>query len=419
MFRLQLSVPLRVLVLAPLAAGACGGSDNPSPPDGGADASRACTTTTTSGMGVLQDFCSPADPGGNGILVTASGEDLALSGYAFPPATPDDFALVDGWEIHFDRVLSTFDHVTLSDDPDKSPTDQSQTGAVVAEVDGPFAVDLHKGGPLIGKGGGDERAVAVGALTGQNKHGNAAFDPTVRYAFGFEIVKATASAKNINLDAADLTDYQEMIQKGYTTFLVGTATFKGTACTSTIAGYDFTKIPTTVHFRFGYVAPTTYVNAQNPDNDPAAAFPNEEHQRGLHTVQNQSTVAQTTFHIDHILWESFVHDSPAHFDPFAAKYAGATTPPTAVLEDFKGYAFKPFVDGLGQPLPWRSCLARYTPPTTGAMTFDTLGVPVNPTGNPATTIRDFYDYETYNHSTFGHLNSDGLAFVSRNYPSPP
>lgn len=279
MYRLQLAFPLSVLVLAPLAAGACGGGDNPSNPDGGADAASACTTTTTSGMGILQDFCSPEDPGGNGILVTASGEDLALSGYAFPPATPDDFALVDGWEIHFDRVLSTFDHVTLSDDPDKSPTDQSQTGAVVAEVDGPFAVDLHKGGPLIGKGGGDERAVAVGALTGQNKHGGAAFDPTVRYAFGFEIVKATTSAKNINLDAADLTDYQEMIQKGYTTLLVGTATFKGTACTSTIAGYDFTKIPTTIKFRFGYAAPTTYINAQNPDNDPAAAFPNEEHQR--------------------------------------------------------------------------------------------------------------------------------------------
>ncbi len=136
-------------------------------------------------------------------------------------------------------------------------------------------------------------------------------------------------------------------------------------------------------------------------------------------MQNQSTVAQTTFHIDHILWESFVHDSPAHFDEFASKYAGATTTPTAVLEDFKGYAFKPFVDGLGQPLPWRTCLAGYTPPTTGAMTFDTLGVPVNPTGNPGTSIRDFYDYDQYNRSTFGHLNSDGLAFVSRNYPSPP
>ncbi len=412
MFRLKLLTPA-VIALVPLALAACGDSN-----DGGVDAPSACTMPTTSGMGVLADFCAPKDPGPNGILLTASGEDLALSGYAFPPASPDDFALSDGWEIHFDRVLSTFDHVTLSSDPDKSPTDQSQTGSVVAEVDGPFAVDLHKGGSLVGKGGGDERAAPFAALTGQNKNGNAAFDPTVRYAFGFDIITATTSAKNINLDADDLADYQEMVQKGYTTFLVGTATFKGTGCTSTIAGYDFSKIPTTIKFRFGYVAPTSYVNAQNPDNDPAAPFANEEHQRGLSTVANQSTIAQATFHIDHILWESFVHDSPAHFDPFAAKYAGATTTPTAVLEDFKGFAFKPFVDGLGQPLPWRACLAGYTPPTNGAMTFDTLGVPVNPTGNPATSIRDFYDYNTYNHSTFGHLNSDGLAFVKRNYPSP-
>jgi hypothetical protein len=33
-------------------------------------------------------------------------------------------------------------------------------------------------------------------------------------------------------------------------------------------------------------------------------------------------------------------------------------------------------------------------------------------GNPATAIRDFYDYTQYNHSTFGHLNTDRLASVS-------
>jgi hypothetical protein len=34
-------------------------------------------------------------------------------------------------------------------------------------------------------------------------------------------------------------------------------------------------------------------------------------------------------------------------------------------------------------------------------------------------MRDYADYLTYNQSTQGHLNSDGLCFVSRNYPSPP
>jgi hypothetical protein len=226
-------------------------------------------------------------------------------------------------------------------------------------------------------------------------------------------------AKNVNLDAADLTEYQDMIAKGYTTLLVGTATWKGGAsCTSTIADYDFTKIPTTIKFHFGVKAPTSYINAQNTALT-GTAFPNEESQRGIQTVTNQAVIAQLTFHLDHFFWESFVHDSPAHFDSFASHYAGATSTPTATMEDFVGVSFKPFKDALGNDVPWRSCVADYTPPTAGAMTFDTLGVPVDPAGDPATSIRDFADYTLYNHSTFGHLNADGLAFVKRNYPSPP
>ena len=58
-------------------------------------------------------------------------------------------------------------------------------------------------------------------------------------------------------------------------------------------------------------------------------------------------------------------------------------------------------------------------PGVGAMSFDTLAIPVNPLGDPAQVIRDFADYTRYNHSTFGHLNADGLSFVDRQYPSPP
>jgi len=80
--------------------------------------------------------------------------------------------------------------------------------------------------------------------------------------------------------------------------------------------------------------------------------------------------------------------------------------------------FKPIVDAQGHG---HSCLpvTDYTGPANGAMTFDTLTIPVNAIGNPAQVIRDFYDYTLYNHSTFGHLNADGLSFVDRQYPSPP
>lgn len=416
-----------------LALAACGGTS-------GEPAPKVCGTN--SGMGMLADLAIPCDPGGNGVLLTASGEGFAKSGYAFPPANPDDVYFVDGWSITYDRILTTFAHITLSRGPNKSPTDQSQcddgkggailcgTGSsVVAEVDGPFAIDLHKAGSLADADGVAMDAAPVAALTGLNKQDNAAFDETTSYAFGFEVVKASKSAHSVNLDAADLTDYQDMVAKGYTTLLVGTATWKGnnngsdtnSGCTTTTVApaYDFAVLPKTIKFRFGLIAPTVYRNAQNPALT-GTAFPNEEHPRGIQTTANQSTIAQLTFHIDHVFWESFVHDSPAHFDSFASKYAGMTAP-TATMEDFKGFAFKPFVDAQGRQLPFRSCVGAsvYTPPGNGAMTFDTLTIPVNPGGNPAQAIRDFYDYTTYNHSTFGHLNADGLSFVDRQYPSPP
>lgn len=415
-----------------LALTACGSSS-------GEPATKVCGTH--SGMGMLADLAIPCDPGGNGVLLTASGEGFAKDGYPFPPASPDDVYFVDGWSITYDRILTTFDHVTLSRGPNKSPTDQSQcddgkggtilcgTGSsVLAQIDGPFAIDLHMGGSLPDADGVAMDATPVAALTGLNKQGNAAFDETSQYAFGFEVVKATRSAHNVNLDAADLPDYQDMVTKGYTTLLVGTATWKGnhngsdtSGCTVTTVAptYDFAVLPKTIKFRFGLIAPTVYRNAQNPALT-GTAFANEEHPRGIQTTANQSTIAQLTFHIDHVFWESFVHDSPAHFDSFASKYAGMTAP-TATMEDFKGYAFKPFVDAQGRQVPFRSCVdtTAYAPPGNGAMTFDTLTIPVSLGGNPAQVIRDFYDYTTYNHSTFGHLNADGLSFVDRQYPSPP
>jgi hypothetical protein len=318
-------------------------------------------------------------------------------------------------------MLVTFDHVTLSANPDKSPSDQSQIDAVVAEADGPWAVDLHKGGPLQGKGGSDEQAVPVTALLDQNKKGNAAFDPTQRYAFGFDIVPATASAKNVNLDASDLQDYQEMITKGYTAFFIGTATFRGTSCTSPAGSpqYDFSQLPTTVNFRLGFTSPTTYLNCQNPDNDPASALGDEEHQRGVALKQNQTTIAQATFHTDHPFWDSFVHDSPAHFDQIAAQYVGVASP-TATIEDMarvKNFSTG-FTDKNGAALPWRTCLPSYTPPDAGAMHFDVQGRTVDTSKTaPGGYLRDYRDFMTFNESTFGHLNADGLCCVMHNYPS--
>jgi hypothetical protein len=61
----------------------------------------------------------------------------------------------------------------------------------------------------------------------------------------------------------------------------------------------------------------------------------------------------------------------------------------------------------------------YQPPNTSSqMGFDSLSIPYNPAGNPAMVIRDYQDYMRYDQSTQGHLNSDGLCYVQRHYPSP-
>jgi len=382
--------------------------------DGGTDA------PASDGGVTLAPFTPPTDPGPRGVLFTASGEALSLGGYAFPPSTANAAAFVDGWEVKFDRVLVTLDHLTMSSDPDTAPGDEAQTGAVVAQVDGPWAIDLHKDDAsyLPGKGGAAERAVPIAALDAQNRKNDEDF-PTdgTRFAFGYDLVAASANAKNVNLGATSLADYERMVGEGCTVLYVGTATFKGTSCTPDVP--EFSKLPKVVHFRFCFKSPTTYVNCQNPDNDPANPFPSEEHQRGIAFKANASVVAQVTVHTDHPFWENTLHDQPAHFDQFAARVAGADGgTPTVTLEMMKGVDFTAFKDALGNDLPWRSCLATYTPPAMGTMGFNPEAVPTQPpNGDPAKGIRDYYDFATYNQSTQGHLNSDGLCFVKRNYAS--
>lgn len=374
--------------------------------------------------------CSSTSGGGAGggatagsVVFDVSGEVLALGGYGFPPADMDSPVFVDGWEVRFSEVLVTVDKITLSENPDLSPGDQSQTGPLVAEIDGPWAVDLHQGGPLPGKGGAGEQAVQIATLDNQNKNGGKPFDPSVRYAFGFDVVTATAGATMVNLTTADqMADYALMQQQGYSVLYVGTATFKGTSCTPASAEFG-DNFPKVVDFKLGFESPTTYVNCQNPDNDPATPLGKEEHERGVYIKGNQPVTAQLTIHTDHPFWESFVHDSPAHFDMIAAQYtvpAGMTAGTvSATLEDMKGVDPTAITDKQKNPVPWRTCDAFYTPPGTGQMSFDTQGIQVSPTGDPTKVIRDLYDYMTYNQSTQGHLNSDGLCFVERRYPSPP
>jgi len=359
------------------------------------------------------------------VLFAASGEVLALTGYAFPPQSPDDAAFVDGWDVHFSHLLTTLDQLKLSENPDYDPGSQVGSGKLVAEADGPWAVDLSDADStyLQGKGGPGEQAVPIAALTNQYRAGGDAFATDgSRYAFGFDVVAAADGAQNVNLDADALGEYQRMVSEGCAVLYVGQATFKGDANVAGCVTEGSKTWPKTVNFRLCFKSPTSYGNCQNPDNDPADPFPSEEHQRGIAFLANGSVVAQVTLHTDHPFWDSALHDSPAHFDQFAARAQLTNTDTGDVtLEDTQGVDYTAYTDRAGKAVSWRYC----TPPPTdvhpeldGAMRFDAESVPHAQGNHPASGLRDYYDFATYDQSTQGHLNSDGLCSVQRNYPSP-
>jgi hypothetical protein len=180
-----------------------------------------------------------------------------------------------------------------------------------------------------------------------------------------------------------------------------------------------------MNFRFAFSTPTNYVNCQNYTMQ-GMGIGGESNPRGIQVSQSGSVFAQVTVHMDHPFWESFAEDTPVHWDQIATQYVGVSPGADASfieshIDDFHGVPFQGFTDHHGTPIPWRNCSGpNYTPPGNGQMSFNTLTVPVCPHGtNPAVCIRDYYDYIRYTQSTQGHLNSQGLCFIDRQFPSPP
>ncbi len=460
-----------VVLSIALAVPACSSGNGDSGGQGGyvdaggqppADAAPDVVIGAPDGGPALMPFAYPADPGPGAFYVTISGESNALTGYPFPPDNfSSDTYLPDGWEFQILEYIVVVDKITLWQNPDLS-ADQSQHGAQVAHLDGPFVVDLHKGGKIVGQGGYPELATPLGAITSQNDNGDQPFDTTggTRYGFGFSTVPATYAAENVNLDSSEAADFALMVQKGYSVFYRGTAVWKGDdpsnpySCVQTNAGagedaglvddgdagvptytdggYDFSLIDKlTFSFTLGFSTPTNYVNCQNMTGG-GQPLPGEDYARGVAAQASQSTTAQVTVHMDHPFWESFQEDTPVHWDDIAAQYVGSTANPVPVnTEDFVGVRFHPWFDKTGTPLPWRNCVgSNYSPPGNGQMFFSTLSVPIDPqaacTGAPGQDyskdvcpdIRDYYDYIRYTQSTQGHLNSQGLCFIDRQYPAP-
>jgi hypothetical protein len=414
---------------SPFTDAAAGGMDAPvviTAPDGGAS---------------LKPFAYPADPGAGAIYVTISGESNALTGYPFPPANfASDTYMPDGWEFRILECIVVVDRIVLWSDPDLSTTDPSRHGPRIAHLSGPFVVDLHRGGKIVGQAGYPELATPLGSITSQNDNGGQPFDTGggTRYGFGFSTVPATYDAYNVNLDESEAADFALMVEKGYSVFYRGTTVWKGddpgntqgpcvqtNAGPSSDAGYDFSPMDRlNFAFALGFSTPTDYINCQNQTGG-GTPLPGEDFARGVAASPSQSTVAQVTLHMDHPFWESFQENSPVHWDNIAAQYLGS--PPDAAVEvhteDLVGTRFHPWFDSTGTPLPWRNCVGPYyTPPGNGQMFFGTLSVKIDPgaacTKDSCPSIRDYYDYMRFTQSTQGHLNSQGLCYVARQYPAP-
>ncbi len=451
------AIPLSVV---PIAAGCSSSSGGPGltlDGGGGGACTSVATQSTDAGFSLPLAPCvdqASLKPGQ--MLLTASGESLALTGYTFPSVNG---TFADGWAVTFTHYIATFDKVSLWTDPDMVPTDQSQHGSLVAELDGPWAVDMHLNGPnfpyVDGKESG-ERAIAFAVLASENKNGGAAFPADgTRLAVGFSAVEPTPHALNVNLDADGLDAYQYMIANQCTVYYRGTAkwvgnTNGGTCVAPSDAGVssdagngkgneaEFANIPTTVAFDFcfkpadlGGLQPgapeTSWINCDNQDNDPATALNGEPHERGIAFPSNKYVTGEVTFHTDHPFWESTEHDTPARFDQFAAQLVGAAGDggvPVVHFADVSGVNYLAFTDKAANVLPWRTCDPNYQNPNGGSrvgqMHFDPVKVASCSGGDHATGLCDYYDFSKYNQSTQGHWNgADGLCFVERHYPSPP
>jgi hypothetical protein len=209
-----------------------------------------------------------------------------------------------------------------------------------------------------------------------------------------------------------------MAQRGWAVMLIGTATWKGErgtpACRSTDSTYDFSRFPKAVHFSLGFATPMHFKNCINPELSPVDS-------RGVQTVSNAQTVAQLTFHLDHPFWEALIEDAPLRFDTLAARKSVAVGPGPALVElstDDLAFDLLAPRDAHGTAVPWRHCgpLQAFER-SSGTLSLDPMNVPVNPLGGAA-GLADVGGYMTYNLSTFGHLNNDGLCYPERQYPSP-
>ena len=313
----------------------------------------------------------------------------------------------------------TVDDVKLSNNPDVSPGDESQTGSLseVKVLGRSIATPIRTTSSASGAGENVPR-VPPRELRVRDRRRR-------RYAFGFDVVAATDKTAdgraNVNLDADGLADYAQIATRLHVILYVGTATFKepsrATSCATARPNIKAGRPPST--FSALLQLSDDVRQLQNPDSDPATPLDGEEHERGI-AFQSESVIAQVTIELP--FWDSTEHDSPAHFDRSPRGSSAAKTQALPVTLDATRGVDCGIHRRPRQPPP----VALPSPPPTdvhsqftGAMAFDPHGDPAcceRPV-DQALRLPRLHDVQP---STQGHLNGGALCFhVRRNYAAPP
>jgi hypothetical protein len=350
------------------------------------------------GLGGCSTNGSSGSPDGGGassgagtFQVTVTGEDVATGGFKVPASVGSEPFFVDGWEVTFSSLLVTLRNVSLSTEPDKAPADPLQTGPKVAGLDGVFAVNLSRPGPQTAVG---TKGTAWPLGTLDRLASGESFAADTKYAVSFETAPATGDATRVNFEGNDEADYAEMISKGYTTYYIGTAEFKGTTCTSTDP--VLTGLPPRVRFRLGFKKSVAYINCVNPELGAEV--------RGAQVKSNEAAPLQITVHADHPFWSAFEEDALLRFDAFAfvaqAKGNSAGGVPVVTLEDFAGVPFEPIAAG-GRTLPGRTCSPAPSVSNPAGLVYDKKG-------QAFADLKEFFEAIQMTHV---HLNGDGLCAV--------
>jgi hypothetical protein len=369
------------------------------PADGG-DASFFGDGAAGSDAAVGPMFELPFEPGitrmsnsPGSIHVTVSSEQLGQAGFSYTP-TPaaGEIVFVDGWEVRFDQILATIGEVRLNL-PGSNPSDLSVVGAEVLRERRAFAIDAKKMGALAGAGGGAETAIPLFAM--QQTGAGAPLDPMVRYAFSFATVRARGDATNVNLSREQFADYNEMIARGWTLLLTGTATYRGRTPTAATPEADY---PSTIRFRYGFGAPAEYINCQNPDNGADGA-------PGVAPRPTGAVRAQITLHVDHLFWLRLnVEDPPPRFDHFAARARVGSMGAAGLssLDDLMGVAPNNIVDRMMRPVSDRGGqTAGYVAPAMRLIAES----------NGSSGIDDLRSFVAFSSRAMMHMNADGLCFT--------